>query len=167
MKLDIGSGPNPQTGFVGVDWKKYNKDIVVVDLNKKLPFKSNSIDEVYTSHTLEHLIDPMDMVKEIHRVLKPGAKCTIQVPYGMHPFSKKPNHKNYWNLACIDYFNGEYIEEYPKWDSVKFDHHWVQGGIYSPFEMFFDWLIARAPATYEKRFAYLFPFFELVIKLKK
>lgn len=168
IRIDLGAGNTCPKGFVGVDYAAYNDSIkYVVDLNKnKLPFKDNSVDEVRTSHTLEHLNNPMALVQEIHRVLKPGAKCTIIVPYGMHPFSKKPNHVNYWNMHCIDYFNGDYLE-YKKWGTVKFGHHWVQGGIYRPIEVLMDWVIERSPMTYEKRFAYLFPFFELVIELWK
>ena len=168
QKLDIGCGPNPQPGFTGIDWKQYNESIVVVDLNKNiLPFANDSVDEVYSAHTLEHLDNPMDMVKEINRVLKPNGKLTIKVPYGMHPYSKKPNHKNYWNLACIDYFNGEYIEDYPKWSVVQFNHNWGQSIIYKPLEFLFDILLKWSPATYEKRFACVFPFFELIIEARK
>jgi len=168
LRIDIGAGQTCPPGFVGIDYIKYNDSIqYVVNLNKnKLPFEDNSVDEARSSHTLEHLSFPMEMVQEVYRVLKPGAKFTIVVPYGMHPFSKKPNHRNYWNLHCIDYFNGEYLE-YAKWGTVKFNHNWVQGGIYKPLEKIFNWIIERSPMTYEKRFAYLFPFFELVIEVTK
>ena len=169
IRIDVGAGGACKEGFVGVDQKAYSPSTkYIVDLNKnKLPFEDGTVDEIYSSHTLEHLNDPMEMVKEFYRVLKPGAKCTIKVPYGMSPLSKKPNHKNYWNMHCIDYFNGEYIEDYPKWATVKFGHNWVQGGIYKPLEIIFDFIIAKSPMTYEKRFAYLFPFFELVIEVAK
>lgn len=168
IRLDIGAGNTCHDGFDGVDYRQYNEKIkYVIDLNtNKLPFQDNSVDEVITSHTLEHLQNPMELVREIYRVLKPGAKLTITVPYGMHPFSKKPNHLNYWNLHCIDYFNGEYLE-YPKWANVKFGHHWVEGGIYRLFEIVCDAIIEYSPMTYEKRLAYLFPFFELIIEVRK
>jgi predicted SAM-dependent methyltransferase len=168
IRLDLGAGHTCPEGFVGVDNAKYSPSIeYVVDLNlNKLPFSDNTVDEIRTSHTLEHLKDPMALIQEAHRVLKPGAKLTIIVPYGMHPFSKKPNHINYWNMHCIDYFNGEY-HEYKKWSTVKFSHNWGQSKIYKPLEKIFDCLIAFSPMTYEKRFAYLFPFFELVIEVTK
>lgn len=169
MKIDIGYGNVCKAGFVGIDYAKYNSDVkYVVNLNKsKLPFKDNSIDEAYCSHVLEHLDNPMEMVSEVHRVLKKGSKFIIKVPYFANTASHKPNHKNYWNLGCIDYFNGDYHEAYPKWSKVNFGHRWVQGLIYKPFEIIFDFLIKLSPITYEKRFAYLFPFFELIIELEK
>jgi len=167
MKLDIGSGPEPYKDFTGLDHIQFNENIVKTDLNKPLEYESNSIDEIYSNHTLEHLDNPMDMIREIHRVLKPGARATIIVPYGMHTASKRPNHKNYWNLTCIDYFDGTYCEHYPKWASVEFDHEWGQSGIYRPLELLMDWIISINPGTYEKRFAYIFPFFSLIIRLVK
>jgi predicted SAM-dependent methyltransferase len=56
----------------------------VHDLNagEPLPFADNEVDNVYTSHTLEHvrhwLVIPL--LTDIHRVLKPGGKIRIVVP---------------------------------------------------------------------------------------
>ncbi len=54
------------------------------DLNSKelMPFEDNSVDNYYTSHTLEHIdtfIVPFVM-SEIYRTLKPGGKIRIVVP---------------------------------------------------------------------------------------
>lgn len=169
LNIDIGCGNVCKKGFSGIDYAKYNSDVkYVVDLNKgKLPFKDNSVDSAYCSHVLEHLDNPMQMVSEVNRVLKKGSKFTIKVPYFAHPSSHKPNHKNYWNLGCKDYFDGSYHEAYPHWSKVSFGHRWQNGVIYKPFELVFNLLIKISPITYEKRFAYLFPFFELIIELEK
>lgn len=54
----------------GVDTKK-------VDLNGKLPFRSNSFDVVTTNQVIEHLLETDIFVEEIHRVLKPGGYAII------------------------------------------------------------------------------------------
>ena len=52
------------------------------DLSKGIPFASNSVDVVYSSHVLEHLDRWVagSFLKEILRVLKPGGICRIVVP---------------------------------------------------------------------------------------
>ncbi|MCX6991550.1 MAG: class I SAM-dependent methyltransferase [Kiritimatiellaeota bacterium] len=55
---------------------------VVTDLEKTpWPWKDNSVDAVYASHTLEHLADPLAAMLEIHRILKPGGTVRIFVPH--------------------------------------------------------------------------------------
>lgn len=85
MKLNVGSGtPEPryrQKGWVNLDLF-YNDELTVQGNMLQLPFRTNSFDEVYLIHTLEHL--PRDksypVLCEILRVLKPGGRAYIEVP---------------------------------------------------------------------------------------
>jgi ubiquinone/menaquinone biosynthesis C-methylase UbiE len=43
-----------------------------------LPFKDNTFDVVYCRYILEHVPDPLRMLQEARRVLKPGGKLFIQ-----------------------------------------------------------------------------------------
>ena len=45
-----------------------------------LPFASNSEDFVVLSHVIEHVANPVRVVKEIFRVLKPGGRALIAAP---------------------------------------------------------------------------------------
>ena len=72
MKLDIGSGPGPYKDFTGLDHIQYNDRIVKADLNKPLAYESNSIDEIYISHTLEHLNDPIEIFFDWVISVSPG-----------------------------------------------------------------------------------------------
>jgi len=168
MKLDLGCGLKCAEGYEGVDFRQYNDKVRhVVDLNVgKLPFADESVEEVRSEHAMEHLSDPMSLVQEVHRVLKPGGKLTIIVPYFAHSSAYKPDHRVFWNLACHDYFDGT-SHQYKKWDKVFFGHKWIQGWWWRPLEIFFDFLIRVSPLSYERRFARLFPFLELHIKLVK
>jgi len=85
MKLNIGGQKGRNKGnFKGwsiVDIRKgaeFRLDI----MNKNLPFKDNSVEAIYSSHTLEHIFpDKLPFVlKEWHRVLRPGAAVRIVVP---------------------------------------------------------------------------------------
>ena len=81
IKLDLGCGKYKKPGFYGID-KFYSKGVdQVVDVDKGIPFKNNSVKEVYSEHVLEH-VDRFEFVlEEIHRICKPNAKVIIKVPH--------------------------------------------------------------------------------------
>lgn len=82
LKLDLGCGPHPKEGFTGVDIADFGQPIKA-DLNKKWQWKDNSVDEVFSSHTLEHFSgeERVHFMNELYRVLKPGAKAQFVVPH--------------------------------------------------------------------------------------
>src|SRR5262245_22183661 len=57
-------------------------NITIADLRKQLPFRDCEFDAVYSSHTLEHLYrdEALRLLREAHRVLKPGGICRSLVP---------------------------------------------------------------------------------------
>jgi SAM-dependent methyltransferase len=86
--LNVGAGPTPWPAErllrgrvkrnVGVDPDpivRTNTDLDEAQLNDgiNLPFGDNSFDAVYSDWTLEHVLEPVPFLKEVHRVLKPGA----------------------------------------------------------------------------------------------
>lgn len=97
MKLDLGCGKNKQAGFHGVDSIAFDGVDTVHDLRiAPWPWEDGSIEEVFTSHFLEHL-DQQERVtffNELHRVLAPGAKATIICPHWSHERAYgDPTHK--------------------------------------------------------------------------
>jgi ubiquinone/menaquinone biosynthesis C-methylase UbiE len=83
MKVNLGSGPaRKENGVVNVDVYPFAGVDIVHDIEKDLPFESNSIDSIYSSHSLEHCshykVD--DILKECHRILKPGGSLRLIVP---------------------------------------------------------------------------------------
>lgn len=79
IKLDIGGGTF-----------KHDEDFIAVDIQGgdvgakmwELPFKTDCVDFIWSSHTLEHsgiyYVSPA--LKEWLRVLKPGCEAIVQVP---------------------------------------------------------------------------------------
>lgn len=84
MKLDLGCGQNPRDGFKGVDKYAECKPDFVHDLTvTPWPFEDNSVDEVHSSHFVEHLdgLTRCAFFNELYRVMKPEAKALVIVPY--------------------------------------------------------------------------------------
>jgi SAM-dependent methyltransferase len=79
IKLDIGGGINKRDDeFVSVDILRGD---VLADM-EFLPFKTDSVDFIWSAHTLEHsgIFKVSPTIKEWFRVLKPGSKIIVQVP---------------------------------------------------------------------------------------
>ncbi len=85
IRIDIGCGKNPAEGFDGLDSLKFGQKYVH-DVRKGLPFKDNSVDEVRSSHFVEHLTgaERINFFNELYRVMKPGATATIITPHWAH-----------------------------------------------------------------------------------
>jgi SAM-dependent methyltransferase len=80
-----------------------------IDLNQKvLPFRSKTFDAVNCSDVLEHLFYPLEMLREIKRVLKDDGIVLISLP----------NDKGL-NRICLDLFSD--IRSY---EDTLYDHHW-------------------------------------------
>ena len=92
LKLDLGCGDNvrqdPETKeyFTGVDLYATNEHVKYkLDLMKFPwePFGDASVGEAWCSHFFEHIPGPVrvQFMDECYRILAPGAKLTIIVPY--------------------------------------------------------------------------------------
>ena len=68
----------------------------VIGFADKLPFPDNTFDAVFSLNVLEHVRDPFTSAKELERVLKPGGKLYVAVPF-LQPFHGYPNH--YYNMT--------------------------------------------------------------------
>lgn len=83
INLDIGSGLKTdwQPGdYIRID--PYAEGVDVKAFADNLPYENNSVDSIWSSHTLEH-IDKFHIVstlKEWYRILKPNGIITIRVP---------------------------------------------------------------------------------------
>jgi SAM-dependent methyltransferase len=60
-------------------WPTY---ILTLDIRNPLPFPSNSVDYIYTSHTLEHVehYESKQILQECYRILKPQGIIRIVLP---------------------------------------------------------------------------------------
>jgi len=80
IKLLLGNGFKKMEGYTTIDIDPSTCPDYVRDLNKGLPFSNNSIDEIYSEHTLEHIQDIRFLMEECYRVLKDGGRFIYVVP---------------------------------------------------------------------------------------
>ncbi|MGZ4852907.1 MAG: class I SAM-dependent methyltransferase [Halobacteriota archaeon] len=85
------------------------KDIPGVDVVYRggaLPFEPESVDEIICIHVLEHVQDLESIMKEFHRILKPGGHLRIWVPHCFSPSAfGMPTHVRYFTFETFTPFD--------------------------------------------------------------
>jgi len=78
----------------------------IADLSQRWPWADSSVDEVRAHDIFEHLPNRIFTMNELHRVLKPGARATVEVPSAAHGagFACDPTHVSAWCLASFAYY---------------------------------------------------------------
>lgn len=104
-KLNLGSGEDYKEGFVNVDWQPLTKADVEHNLNTfPYPFEDNHFDYIEAFHVLEHLDRPFDVMRELHRLLKPEGKLVVKVPHFSRGFTHA-EHSHGFDVTFPLYFN--------------------------------------------------------------
>ena len=84
IRLDIGCGKAKKEGFIGIDAIAFDGvDHVMNAGTDKLPYKDGTVEEIHTSHFIEHLTasERIHFVNEAYRVLVKDGKVTIITPH--------------------------------------------------------------------------------------
>ncbi len=77
---DAGSGTNKLRDLLEEQFQIHPL-VLDIDLDMEpLPFEDNSIDVVTNFELIEHLMNPLFFMREIHRVLKPNGSLYITTP---------------------------------------------------------------------------------------
>ena len=82
LHLHLGCGPKYLPGFVNIDANPLRKIDLWLDVRNGLPYRSESVDSIYSTHVLEHLFpdELKNALCECVRVLKIGGGVRIVVP---------------------------------------------------------------------------------------
>ncbi len=80
--LNIGCGPSIVRGFINLDYSWCPGLDVCWDIQKGLPFESESMLGIFTEHCLEHIPQAAceRVLRDCRRMLKPGRAIRIVVP---------------------------------------------------------------------------------------
>ena len=128
LRLNLGAADRRVTGFVSVDIAPPAD--IVCDLSGPWPWPNSSVDEVIAMDVCEHIVsrpaesfdvgaligmpDPrprmldgrIHFMNQLHRVLKPGARATVETPNAARGsgYFQDPTHVSPWCLSSFKYF---------------------------------------------------------------
>lgn len=94
---------------LGAGTKRYGKNVINVDLDEsadlvcdisELPYDNDSIDGIICEMTLEHTMNPADIILEMHRVLKSKALVYIAIPF-LCGFHESPHDYYRWTIHGV------------------------------------------------------------------
>lgn len=158
MDLGCGTGDsshffrrkNPGVTWVGLDVKqspevkaRKRTDAIFVTFDGiHIPLESNSFDLIYCRQTLEHVRYPMALLREVHRVLKPGGYLVGSTsnlePYHSYSFW---NYTPYGFCCLIEDVGLQPVEIRPGIDAITLI---MRRGLRSP-GFFRIWFIRESP----------------------
>ena len=106
-KLNLGAGREIENGFINHDIAALTDIDVVHDLNiYPWPWDDDSIDYILMQDVLEHLDDIVKPINELYRILKPGGRVKIRVPYWNSWCAyADPTHKRYFHEYTFHFFD--------------------------------------------------------------
>jgi len=120
LKLNIGCGRKPYEGFVNIDRADLPSANLIWNLeNAPMPFPDNSVSEIRAEHVLEHIQNYVQLMEELWRISKPGARIYIEVPYFRYEGAfRDPTHCRFFSEHSFEYFGEGY--EYAYYSKARF-----------------------------------------------
>lgn len=116
--LEVGGGNAVQFGWGNLDPVHGEGEFKRSAQDTPWPLEDNSVDRIVASHVMEHIPagqDRINVMNEMHRVLKPSGRLLVMVPIlGDGSIGKffytavaDPTHISFWLHESFEYFTGE------------------------------------------------------------
>lgn len=114
VALDLGCDRTKTPSSFGLDKVLIHGSVDVVgDIEGSLPFHDSSVGVIYLYDVLEHVCDVFVVMKEVHRVLRPGGRALISLPHYSHTRTYgDPTHRHFFSLRTIEYLSGTVYNHY-------------------------------------------------------
>jgi SAM-dependent methyltransferase len=104
--LDVGSGGTKQKPTsAGVDLSRAPGVDVLADVRGRLPFADAGVDRIYAVHVLEHVVDLVGVMNELHRVLADDGVLHVLSPHWQAIGAvADPTHVKYLDVQTFKWF---------------------------------------------------------------
>jgi SAM-dependent methyltransferase len=108
-RLHLGCGKNAKPGWINLDQCDLPGVDVIANLDKcaehRLPFEDNTFEEIVGNHVIEHIVNTLPFMQELHRISKPGAICLFNLPFGGSDDAwENPTHVRPYFIGSCTYF---------------------------------------------------------------
>lgn len=113
--MDFGCGLKPYEAmfevdeYIGVDYRgegptySHHKVDVFYD-GRTLPFPDDHFDSIFTSEVFEHVFNLPEILKELHRVLRPGGRILASCPFAFGEHEAPADYARYTSFAMRHMF---------------------------------------------------------------
>jgi SAM-dependent methyltransferase len=120
-KLNLGCGTDIRRGWVNLDKVSLPGVDIAHDLESlPLPFPDESFEHVFAKDVLEH-VNYVDLIRDIHRILRPGGILEVQVPHFTSTDNYvDPTHIKRFSIRTFDFF----VKDQQALRSYYFDFHY-------------------------------------------
>lgn len=117
--LDVGCGEQPfrfllprEARYTGIDvpaagdfGMRAHPDVIPFD-GRRIPFRDASFDHVVCTEVLEHAEDPVALIAEMLRVLRPGGTIALTVPFAARVHHAPHDHHRFTRFRLERMFTG-------------------------------------------------------------
>ncbi|MGE5234450.1 MAG: class I SAM-dependent methyltransferase [Acidobacteriota bacterium] len=171
-RLNLGCGRDRRSGYVNLDVVRVPGVDVIADLERPLPFRSATFDEVIAVHTLEHVTNLLPLLRELWRIAGAGAVIRITVPHlSFFGAYTDPTHRRFFGYHSFDYFTEDGV--YNFYSDLRFRirrrqilFYWIKNEKREVPGRLLTWLINRFPLFYERFLCWMLPANELYFELE-
>lgn len=105
VMVNVGSGAHRiHESIVNIDFQAFPEVDIIADATS-LPLVDDSVDLIVSIALLEHVREPKLVIAEFLRVLKPGAKCYVGVPFIQGFHASPHDYQRYTSVGLTHQFN--------------------------------------------------------------
>jgi SAM-dependent methyltransferase len=155
--LDVGCGSKKYPGAYGIDLSADTDADVAHDLDVfPYPVDGDAFDQILLQDVIEHLREPYDVMRELHRIGRPGARVHLRTPHFSSILAYgDPTHRHYFSAAAI---RALAVPGFAHYTGVRFRVVSLRLDMWTPFRALGIERVANGRVDlYERYFAFRFP----------